>query len=116
MNWSWETDFEMNPAGSEGATSVFFQTNLSQVLASPNYTYPRFFRVVPYVTSDPQAKICINNLRQIRIAKLLWQRDYEVSPIATPIDAYLAPYFPHRTLPFLSRGRISELLDTSYEI
>lgn len=113
--WSAENDYRLAPGSFQGATSIFFQTNVSQLLASPTYTYPRFFRVAPYVTNDPDTEICINNLRQIRIAKMLWQRDYNPAIFATPFTDEITPYFPHQTLPVCPEDT-NQTFATSYSV
>lgn len=115
-NWAPLAILPMSPIDL-GATSVFIETNQSQILNVPNTAAAQFFRVTPYVISAPDAAICINNLEQIRIAKMLWQRDYD--PIyyvtATPIRSEIAPYFPHQTLPFCPDD-LDQRFDYSYSI
>jgi hypothetical protein len=111
VDWISATDFPELATVISDATSLFFETNTSQVLTVTNSASSAFFRVMPYIIGDPNAEICINNLRQIRIAKILWARDWANSNNAylnsftipefyTGNDAVLAPYFPHGSLPF----------------
>jgi hypothetical protein len=76
----------------------------------------KFFRATPYVISKPEAEVCVNNLRQIRIAKLLWQRDNDVNvTYFTPQASDLVPYFPHQIAPFCPLD-YQQLFPTSYLI
>jgi hypothetical protein len=73
-NWVSDLDFPIGPFITN-TTSVVINTNSPLVLMVTNNSASKFFRATPYVVNDPDAAICINNLREIRVAKLLWQRD-----------------------------------------
>jgi hypothetical protein len=98
VNWSSEADFALNWPW-PGTTSVFINTNALAVLTFTNSAAQKYFRVAPYIITDPDSAICINNLEEIRIAKLMWARDDFESVIASPWSAQLLPYFPHGTYP-----------------
>ena len=70
---------------------------------------------MPYVIGDPHAEVCVNNLRQIRVAKLLFARDYDptLRGNVTPTDSELAVYFPRHALPFCPDDP-SQTFDASY--
>lgn len=108
--WSNEVAFDMTPyelffgyIGPEGPfpnlTSVVFNTNGLSTLEVAGNAPEQFWRAVQY---RPANEICINNLRQIRFAKLLWRRQYpEVhGRYDTPQGPDLAPFFPQGVLPF----------------
>jgi hypothetical protein len=79
-------------------SSVVFNTNGVSVFDLTNDAPGQFLRAVQYT---PANEVCINNLRQLRFAKLLWRRDFpEIHgrlDEATGQD--LAPYFPRSVLP-----------------
>jgi hypothetical protein len=115
INWSSAVDFPEGPFSPTDLTSVFWETNDSEVLTVTNSQPTEFFRVAPYIINDPDAQICINNLEQIRVAKLLWQRNFANTtnngyisgnnvPTYPPVfflpaDTDIAPYFPNGVLP-----------------
>ncbi len=80
-------------------TSIVFNTNDSSIFVMSNDATCNFLRASRY---QPANEICINNLRQIRFAKLLWRRDkagFLQNRGDTPIGRDLAPYFPQGALP-----------------
>jgi len=113
VNWVAESDFPIDWAGYP--TRVFFETNSPYLVAVPfaSVRSGKYFRVAPYSVVQPHAAICINNLRQIHIAKLLWWRDYNRGVTATPADADIQVYFPHQTLPYCPDDLYTSY-DTSY--
>jgi hypothetical protein len=103
VNWAVEPNFPLNPyVGPINTTWVFHETNSPVLVMVPvtNVTAGKFFRVAPYSIGQLDARVCINNLRLIRIAKLLWRRDQNKHPVAIPALADLLPYFPHQTAPY----------------
>jgi hypothetical protein len=81
---------------SVAGTSVFYCDNSPVTIAVANYTSNNFFRVTPYYVDDyPGREVCDNNLNQIWIAKLLWQRDVDAPYNANPGYLDLFRYFPH---------------------
>jgi hypothetical protein len=80
-------------------TSIVFNTNSVSTFVFSNNVPCQFLRASQYA---PANEICVNNLRQIRFAKLLWGRD-RINPdywrMDTPIGLDLAPYFPQGILP-----------------
>ena len=114
-NWVSENIFPQPPFYNLFEANVFFDTNFPQLLTAPNGPRTKFFRVAPYLTGTPDAEICINNLRQIRIAKMLWQRDYNASVIADPTETDIAPYFHDGILPFCPLDP-QQSFDSSYAI
>jgi hypothetical protein len=79
-------------------TSVVFNTNsASTFVLSTNVPY-ECLRASQYA---PANEICVNNLRQIRFAKLLWRREYPGvhARTDTPVGQDLAPFFPQGILP-----------------
>ena len=99
VNWAAEKGFALDPYSAADITSVFYETNSPLTLTVTNAGVQKFFRVSPYVIGRPEAEICINHLRQIRIAKSLWRRDMNYSTEATPTTFEMAPYLPGQTLP-----------------
>jgi hypothetical protein len=91
------------------ATSVFYLSNSPQVLLVTNSASSQFYRLTPYVVSDTVAQICINNLAETRVAKLLWGSDWTYnnnfyssagshvppSEYAAAMYTDLQPYFPN---------------------
>jgi hypothetical protein len=114
VNWTQELNFSINPFVPPN-TSVFFNSNASSVLISSNIAARKFFRVTPYIISHSDAEICINNLREISVAKMLWQRANTLPPIATPTAANLLPYLPRHILPFCPDDE-NQAFSTSYQI
>lgn len=100
VNWISEKDFALTPAFPD-STSVFFNASTPLVLTLTNNTLQKYFRVTPYLVGDPHAEICINNLRQIRAAKILWQRGAFGIPwhFDVPSDSDLLPYLPPHAPP-----------------
>ncbi|HUD46943.1 MAG TPA: hypothetical protein VMR33_08935 [Candidatus Baltobacteraceae bacterium] len=79
-------------------TSVVFNTNGSSSFSLGNAVPWMFIRASQY---QPANEICINNLRQIRFAKSLWQRDSASPRWYTPEGVKdLAPYFLQGSLPY----------------
>jgi hypothetical protein len=122
VDWISATVFPEGPYIPADVTSVFFETNTPQVLAVTNSASEEFFRVTPYIINTPDAEICINNLEQIRIAKLLWERNYGntatnscdcLMPFARPQGADIAPYFPRGVPPFCPDDT-TQLYENSY--
>lgn len=101
VNWAPEVSFPIAPYLPD-TTSVVFSSNSPLVLAVTNNAAHKFYRATPYVIGNPDAEVCINNLRQVRIAKLLWQEDNanQEDPMFTPQYTDLLPYFPHQLAPF----------------
>jgi len=100
VNWAPEVSFPIAPLLPD-TTSVVFNSNSPLVLTVTNNSTHKFYRATPYIINSPDAEICINNLRQVRIAKLLWQRDNSLqNPMNTPYYSELLPYFPHQLGPF----------------
>ncbi|MGA2747964.1 MAG: hypothetical protein ABSG59_04235 [Verrucomicrobiota bacterium] len=79
-------------------TSIVFNTNPASMFVLNTNVPCEFLRASQYA---PANEICVNNLRQIRFAKLLWRRQYFANHtrVDTPIGMDLAPYFPQRILP-----------------
>jgi hypothetical protein len=82
-------------------TSIVFNTNSVSTFVLSNNVSCQFLRASQY---DPANEICVNNLRQIRFAKLLWARDSFnlIDPywrLNTPTGLDLAPYFPQGIRP-----------------
>ncbi len=94
---------------------MIFNTNSPLPITVTNLSNRKFFRMTPYIIANPAAEICINHLRQITIAKFLWQRDHNTSTIANPLGTAIQPYFPHHLLPFCPRD-VDQTLDTSYNL
>ena len=100
VNWASEARFPIAPL-LPNTTSVVFNSNSPIVLAVTNNLGRKYFRATPYVVDDPIAETCINNLREIRIAKLIWQRnDYENASYFWPYYTDLIPYYPNQQAPF----------------
>jgi hypothetical protein len=119
VSWTPELNFPQVPyiLFYTATTSVFFNTNSPTAITVTNNAVRKFFRATPYViistnnapcgSQGPDVEICINNLQQTRIAKLLWARDYDqiqngffyMSPVATPRLVDILPYFPHQLAP-----------------
>ncbi len=115
VNWAPELSFPI-VRFLANSTSVVFNSNSPLVLTVTNNSPRKFYRATPYVISNPDAEICINNLRQIRIAKLLWQRDNDVNfTYYTPQGSDLVPYFPHQLAPFCPVDYTQQFF-TSYSI
>ena len=123
VNWARDVEFDLEPVTPD-TTSVVFNPNSPLDLTVSNNSNNRFFRAEPYVVSsfagDPPsaADECVNHLEQIRIAKLLWQRDYDNAPIipyATPWAAGLIPYFPRHQAPYCP-DNINQIFASSYQI
>jgi len=108
IDWNAEMSFSKTPYW-PGSTSVIFNSNSPSVLSVTNHDGWRFFRATPYTPVDADAEICVNNLRQIRVAKMLWARDWveierlggydwplPINPAVTPSPEELIPYFPHQ--------------------
>jgi hypothetical protein len=122
--WSNEVAFDMTPyelSSEYGAnsgvltpnlTSVVFNTNGLSTLDVAGKAPEQFWRAVQY---KPANEICINNLRQIRFAKLLWRRRYPqfFGRYDTPQGPDLAPFFPQGVLPFCPNDSY-RLFVTSY--
>lgn len=104
VHWSRQAGFPMyppNPPTYWGQTSVIFNSNSPTVLTVAAGPGRKFFRATPYVVNDPVAEICINNLREIRVAKHLWQHYNNASIYSDdPQLSDVIPYFPNRTAPF----------------
>ena len=101
VRWRVQQTFSMNPPGVPvfwGKTSVIFNSNSPTVLSVAGGLGRAFFRATPYVINDPIAEICINNMREIRIAEHLWAHYYN-TPIGNPQLSDLIPFFPNRTAP-----------------
>jgi hypothetical protein len=111
VNWSAETNFPQMPFWPD-STSIVYITNLPAALSVTNNGGREFLRATPYVPVGAGSEICINNLRQIRAAKLLWQRDYmegqlqqrvalpfPTSPLSQPSSGDLLRYFPRHVGP-----------------
>jgi hypothetical protein len=96
-------------------TSIVFDTNTPLVLMVTNNASRKFYRASIYLPTSPHAEICINNLRQILIAKLLWQTDNDENPIATPTDNNIFTYFSH-PLAIYCPDDSAETFDTAYNI
>jgi hypothetical protein len=79
-------------------TSIVFNTNSASTFVLSNDVPCEFLRASQYA---PANEICVNNLRQIRFAKLLWRRKFpHVHPRTdTPTFEDLAPFFPQNILP-----------------
>jgi hypothetical protein len=114
VDWGKEYNFPFNPY-LPPCTSVFYCGNSPVTITVTNYTIANFFRVTPYVNTDPATEICDNNLNQIRIAKLLWQRDVDAQFASAPDDADLLPYFPH-PLALFCPDDPAQYFDCSYSI
>jgi hypothetical protein len=111
-NWALDSEFEREPL-SQYYTSVFFDINSPQGLAVLNNTTRKFFRATPYAPYPATTDLCANHLEQIRIAKLLWQRDYAVPGVATPFISDLLPYLPRQLAPFCPLDNMQSF-NTSY--
>jgi hypothetical protein len=72
------------------ATSVVFDTNGSSVFAISDGGSRKFLQASRYQPAD---EICVNNLRQIRFAKALLQRDSRSFRESVPVWIDIAPYF-----------------------
>jgi hypothetical protein len=82
-------------------TSIIFNTNGNSSFVITNDQGCQYFRASQY---QPANEICINNMRQIRFAKLLWRRDFNNDDFdgvrwLTPTGFDLAPYFLAGALP-----------------
>ncbi len=82
-------------------TSIIFNTNGNSSFLITNVQAWQYLRASQY---QPANEICINNMRQIRFAKLLWRRDFNNDDFdgvrwLTPTGFDLAPYFPGGVLP-----------------
>jgi hypothetical protein len=109
--WTNEVSFAEPPIFPAPLTSVVFNTNGLSILSISNSTVTKFVRAVRY---QPANEICINNMREIRFAKLLWLRDRtQPDRIAVPTGADIAPYFPGGVLPHCPEDS-NELYTTSY--
>ena len=117
VNWTGEAAFPLNTPYSGGVivTSNFYQTSLPVIVTVTNHAASKFFRVKPYDTSDADANVCINHLRQIAVAKLLWMQDGEIFINSHPFNNDIQPYFPHQTLPFCPDDP-TQVFFTDYDI
>ena len=114
VNWASELSFPIAP-GFPNSTSIVINTNSPTVLTVTNNSGQKFFRARPYVLNGSDVEICVNHLREIRIAKLLWLESNAPTPVATPMLADLLPYFPHHLAPFCPDDYVQEFW-TSYDI
>lgn len=103
VEWTNEYSFPRHVYSSSGTdhdnpelTSVVFNTNGSSSLSVGDAVPWMFIRASQY---QPANEICINNLRQIRFAKSMWQRDSASPRWYTPDGPDLAPYFLQGSLP-----------------
>jgi hypothetical protein len=115
VNWTAEKSFALDPFSITNVTSIFHQTNSQITLAVTNSGASKFFRVTPYLIGSPDAEVCINNLRQIRITKLFWQRQSGAVPVAAPTTSDIVSYFSHQALPFCPDDS-GQMFDDSYVI
>jgi hypothetical protein len=114
VNWAPEGSFRfLSNSPATLSTSVIFNQNSPTALMVPMNSTAKFYRARPYVPVNAHAEICVNNLRQIRVAKLLWARDYYLSPYSTPDTGNLQPYFPRQQLPVCPDDPY-DLFETSY--
>jgi hypothetical protein len=96
-------------------TSVVFNTNGSSIFTITNNIMSKFLRAVRY---QPANEVCINNMRQIRFARLLWQRDQSPLSSSRLNVAYgynFASYFPQGALPHCPEDP-DDLFGTSYSL
>lgn len=103
VHWSQQQSFPIYPPAPAAfweETSVVFNSNSPTMLSVPGGPGRKFFRAVPYVVNDPVAEICINNLREIRIVKHLWQHYNNAALGSEPQLSDMIPYFPNRTAPY----------------
>jgi hypothetical protein len=115
VHWAPEVSFPIAPL-LPNTTSVVFNSNSPIVLTVTNNLSGKYFRATPYVVNDPVAETCINNLREIRIARLVWERnDFEDSFMDEPIYTELIPYYPSQVAPFCPLD-LSRRFQTSYAI
>jgi hypothetical protein len=99
-NWTSENYFVRNYIDTLEAPNVFFGSNISQTVMVPGAPATMFFRTAPYVVTEPDSAVCINNLRQISVAQQLWLRSDPLIPVGLgPYEKDLLPYFPHQILP-----------------
>jgi hypothetical protein len=101
IEWTNEDEFYADQRigfdyGSPSLTSIVFNTNASSTFIISNSVPSKFLRASQY---QPANEVCINNLRQIRFAKLLWQRDTASPRWYTPFGPDLAPYLLQGSLP-----------------
>ena len=109
VNWAPDVEFDLEPV-TPNTTSVVFNPGSPLNLTVTNNSNNRFFRAEPYVVvssyaGEPPsgADECVNHLEQIRIAKLLWQRDYDNAPVFltyTPTYGEIITYFPRHQGPY----------------
>ncbi len=123
VNWAPDVEFDLEPVTLD-TTSVVFNPGSPLNLTVTNNSNNRFFRARPYFVSsfagDPPsaADECVNHLEQIRIAKLLWQRDCDnapIIPIYTPTYAEIITYFPRHQAPYCPDD-FSQMFVDSYSI
>jgi hypothetical protein len=81
---------------SPSLTSIVFNTNASSMFVTSDAAPYKFLRASQY---QPVNEVCINNLRQIRFAKSLWQRDTASPRWYTAAGPDLAPYLLQSSLP-----------------
>ncbi|HWF18936.1 MAG TPA: immunoglobulin domain-containing protein [Verrucomicrobiae bacterium] len=103
IDWSLENSFPVPP----GLSSKLLSSNLVYTTTSPlllmvtNSSSHKYYRAYIYKPDSPESEICINNLRQIVIAKTLWSVDNtdflgSMGPlVTTPAFSWLAAYFAH---------------------
>jgi hypothetical protein len=109
--WTNEVSFAEPPIFPSPLSSVVFNTNGLSLFTISNNTVRKFVRALRY---QPANEICINNLREIRFAKLLWTRE-RTQPyrLSVPVPPDIAPYFPGGVLPHCPEDT-NELFVTSY--
>lgn len=97
VDWSPETSFPVTSySGYQPRyTSVVFATNSTAALTIDRNGPRKYFRASRYAAPE---EICINNLKQIRYAKMLWQRENRASWYLAASYADLVNYMTNITL------------------
>ena len=101
INWTPENSFELLAAFADphGAFfgNVVYSPNASLPLTLTNTSPQQYYRVSVYQAPNADADTCINNLKQIEVAKKLWRTETKAAATSEPIYSVLVPYFPHPT-------------------
>lgn len=95
--------------------SLVFATNLPLAVTVSNDAPQKFYRASIYQAATPEAEICLNNLKQILIAKQLWRRETRPSTFAFPTLSNILPYLSHVTNIFCPND-IYQSFNSSYSL
>lgn len=120
IDWVEANNFPFRPLDQSvsyyGLGSVVYTTNLSLHVEVENDSAQAYYRASIYKTDDDDSEVCINNLRQIVVAKRLWRHtSIDLYPSATPSWADMQGFFPHFDKMYCPDNPYLDIR-TSYEI